>query len=93
MTTGRINQVASLRERRFESSRSESPRVDASLDVPPRGEEKRWSRSHGGTMKSENPQHEKKWSLDVLKRFDTHDVPTSFNARGFAYVVVEKFVA
>lgn len=89
MTTGRINQVASLRERRFESSRSESPRVDASLDNP----RERGKRNAGpaATAEPRNKKvHEREnESLDVLKRFDTHDVPTSVNARGFAYVVFE----
>lgn len=93
MTTGRINQVASLLERRFESSRSESPRVDASLDNPC---ERR--RRNAGPAATAEPRNQKAHgreneSRDVLKRFDTHDVPTSVNARGFAHVVVEKLVA
>lgn len=88
MTTGRINQVASLLREGSNRKRSESrewtriPPVEGENAGPAATAEPRVSKAHGREYESRS----------VLKRFETHDVPAGVNARGFAHVVVERFL-
>ena len=83
MTTGRINQVASLRERAFESLGSESrvwlrlPPGEARVPQP-----RRDPRFH-------RPRSEKS-NLRILERFWAHDVPGCVIAAGHASLAIER---